>query len=417
MNKPCHITVIGAGIVGVSCAAFAQMRGGEVTLIDPLGPGRGCSFGNAGGVVVAAVNPLVEPDIWRKLPGWLIDPLGPLKIRWRHLPAMLPWLRAVAANSRPDRFKRNATARASLCRGALEHHRILLARAGVLDLLDMRDGLRLYDSEAQYRSEEDWRALKRRFGLTPERLTIAEAREREPALAEDFHCASTWGGWYHVKDPHRVVTAIAEAVIADGGRLIQDRVVTIERVAGRVTGLVLESGNRHPVDHVVIAAGAWSGALARQVGARVLLESERGYHLTIPDPGVSLSRTVNWAARHGSVTPMAMGLRVSGTDEFAGLDAPPDWRRADVLWRQAKRLLPGLRPLDDTVSRWMGHRPGTPDGLPVIAAAPDAANAWLAFGHGHMGLTWGPLTGRAIAAMIAADSPPVDITPFSPHRF
>jgi D-amino-acid dehydrogenase len=212
------------------------------------------------------------------------------------------------------------------------------------------------------------------------------------------------------------VRALADLVIARGGTVIADDVADIEREGERVSAVILKGAGRLPVERLVIAAGAYSMQLAGKLGAKVRLEAERGYHLTIPDPGVSPSRVVTLADKPGAITPLDVGLRIAGTDEFAGLDAPPDWRRADVLWHMGRAAFPRLRPLDDTVERWMGRRPGTPDGLPVIDRAPDVANAWLAFGHSHMGLSWGPTTGRLISELIAGKPGNMDMTPFAARR-
>jgi D-amino-acid dehydrogenase len=114
---------------------------------------------------------------------------------------------------------------------------------------------------------------------------------------------------------------------------------------------------------------------------------------------------------------MDVGLRLAGTDEFAGLDAPPNWGRADVLWKSAKRCLPNLRPIDGTVSRWMGRRPGTPDSLPVFDRSRRISNVWYGFGHSHMGLTWGPTTGRLLSEIIAGHKSNMDLSPFRVDRF
>ncbi len=148
-----------------------------------------------------------------------------------------------------------------------------------------------------------------------------------------------------------------------------------------------------------------------------MLEAERGYHMVLPEPGVELSRSITYARTPAAATPMEMGLRLAGTDEFAGLDADPNWARADVLWKIFRRVLPGLRQPGADATRWMGHRPGTPDSLPVIGPARLMANAWYGFGHGHMGLTWGPTTGRLLSEVIAGGRSNIDLAPFAADRF
>ena len=169
------------------------------------------------------------------------------------------------------------------------------------------------------------------------------------------------------------------------------------------------------VDACVIAAGAHSNALSSQLGADVPLETERGYHAMLASPSVVTRAPIASGEGKYFVTPMEEGLRIAGTVELAGLDAPPDYRRADALLAKAQRLLPGLR--GARVERWMGHRPSLPDSMPVIGRAPHAANAFFAFGHGHVGLTAAAPTGEIIADLVAGRPPFMDIAPFAAERF
>jgi glycine/D-amino acid oxidase-like deaminating enzyme len=412
-----HATVIGAGIVGISTAAFLQRAGFRVTVIDRVPPGDGCSFGNAGGIAFAEIVPNVHPRILLKIPGWLFDPLGPLTIRWSYLPKALPWFLAAGRNALPDRVAKTTAARAALGLRVVSDFETLLADAGAADLLVKKDALRVFDSESEFAEEESERRVKGEHGYEMKRLSPGEIREIEPDLAADFACGAFHGGWYFVRNPKTVVTAIAEAIVRNGGEIINDDVVSIRQEGGRASAIGLRSGAERSIDQMVICAGAYSHFLAGQLGDKVLLEAERGYHLTIPDPGVSLGRTITYARSPMGMTPMDVGLRLAGTDEFAGLDAEPNWKRAEVLWTIAKRCLPKLRPLDGTVTRWMGRRPGTPDSLPVIDRASRAANVWYAFGHSHMGLTWGPSTGRLISELMTGQKSNIDLSPFRAGRF
>jgi D-amino-acid dehydrogenase len=179
--------------------------------------------------------------------------------------------------------------------------------------------------------------------------------------------------------------------------------------------LQLEHGEPLPVDGVVVAAGAWSGPLAASLDSPVMLETQRGYHVTVQSSNLTLRHTVMAVEHNLMVNPMAVGLRLAGTVEFAGLKAAPNMARADALLRQGQLLFPHL----DTSSftRWMGHRPCLPDSLPVVGPVRAAHNAWLAFGHGHMGMCMGAATGREIAHLVAGRPTQVDLAPFSPERF
>ncbi|MDH3741725.1 MAG: FAD-binding oxidoreductase [Hyphomicrobiales bacterium] len=415
-SKP-HATVIGAGSIGISCAVHLQSEGYDVTVIDRVPPGQGCSFGNAGGVVPCSVLPEFHAGVLTKLPGWLLDPLGPLHIRWRHLPKALPWMLKAARCVKPSVKQRIIEGKAALSLRVLSDYDDIMGKTGTAEMLNRVDGIRLFDSEEQYRAEEGNRNILREYGFDQKRISPGELRELEPDIATDFALGTWYDVWYSLKNPATFVAAMAEAMVRNGGTVLQDDVVSAEHDGTRALKLVLREKGEMAVDRLVIAAGAYSDLLAKQLGTRTMLEAERGYHLTIPDPGVKINRNLTWAARHGAAVPLDVGLRLAGTDEFAGVDAPPNWERANVLWKMFKRVLPNMRPLDDSAQRWMGRRPGTPDSLPVIGPSPNLENVWYAFGHGHLGMTWGPTTGRLIAEMMAGKPSNIDLYRYRIDRF
>jgi D-amino-acid dehydrogenase len=216
-------------------------------------------------------------------------------------------------------------------------------------------------------------------------------------------------------DPEGLVQALHRQCVLDGARLVLAQADGFERRGDTVTGVRLDSGEVLPCDGVVVAAGAWSRPLAAELGAAVPLETQRGYHVTVQSSNLRLRHTVMAPEYNLMVNPMAMGLRLAGSVEFAGLAPPPDMRRADVLLAKGKEMFPHL---DSTrTSRWMGHRPCLPDSLPVIGRAPRMANAWFAFGHGHVGMCAGASTGREVAHLVAGRPTQVDLQPFAPDRF
>ena len=416
MSQP-HATVIGAGIVGICSAAFLQRAGYSVTIIDRVPPGEGCSFGNAGGVAFAEVMPTIHPRILLKIPGWLMDPLGPLTIRWSYLPKALPWFLAAGRNALPSRVAAITEARANLCMRVVADFETLLKEAGTSDLLKHQDTLRLFDNERQFRAEAKDRAVKKTYGYESKLLSGNECRDLEPAISHHIHCGIFHGGWYFITNPERMVKSIAAGIARNGGEIIADDVMQIEREDRSAKFLTLKSGKTIKLDRLVICAGAYSHLLARQLGEKVLLEAERGYHMVLPNPGIKLSRSLTYARTPAAVTPMEMGLRLAGSDEFAGLDAEPNWARADALWKAFKILLPELNEPDAATTRWMGRRPGTPDSLPVIGPSKTTANVWYGFGHSHMGLTWGPSTGRLIGELVTGSKSNIDLSPFRVDRF
>lgn len=413
MSPP--MVVIGAGIVGLSCAHRLAEDGRSVTVIDAGEPGMGASFGNAGAIAIMEVAPLSAPGVMWQVPGWLLDPLGPLALRWGYLPTILPWLlRFLRVSNRRD-YARISAAQAALMRTALADIRHLVAQTPQAEAIHTAGAITIYpDARSRERDAAAW-AVRSAQGMRHEPLDGEALRRRLPGLAPQWTVAEFTPDWAHVDDPYELVRTLAATATERGVRIITSRVVSIEQHGDRVDALATEDG---PVDcdGVVVAAGAWSRSLAGQLGAKVPLDTERGYHLTLPDPGIELAEFILVADGGFVMLPMDGGrVRLAGTVEFGGFTAPPDWRRADRLLVKARRLFPALR--GEGASRWMGFRPSLPDSLPVIGPAPGAKNAWLAFGHGHLGLTQSGVTGRLVADLVAGRDPGVDMAPYSPLRF
>lgn len=409
-----RIVVIGAGVVGLACASHLQMRGHAVTLVDPRPPGEFCSFGNAGCFSRCSCVPLGLPGTWRKVPGWLRDPAGPLFIPLRHLPRMAPWLWRFQRCTSMARVNRIADALHALLTVTLDKWRPLAARAGVAELV-VQDGYAFaYASEAGYAEDALGREIRRQRGVRIEVLTGPAIREFDPALSPRVTHLVLLPEQGHCPNPLRLSRALAERLRAGGGRFVDAHAKSFECIDGRVARVVTD-GEAIAADAVVIAAGALSNALSSQLGGRVPLTTERGYHVMLAAPTTVPRIPVASGEGKYFATPMEGGLRIAGTVELAGLQAPPDNRRADALLEKAKRLLPGLGYA--SVERWMGHRPSLPDSLPVIGRATRASNAFFAFGHGHVGLTAAAPTGEIIADLVDAREPFMDIAPFAAERF
>lgn len=409
------VVVVGAGIVGMCCACYLQRQGISVRVIDRLAPGEATSYGNAGGIATGEIIPLSVPGLLREVPRWLLDPLGPLAVRWTYLPRAMPWLlRFLRAGSQAS-VRALSASLASLSRASRAPLEELLQVAGLDDLLARHDCLYLYDDEQQFAAERLHWDLRRAHGIAFERVAGSVLPELEPDIAGDFAFGVRMPGWYHVTNPYRLVTGLAEHFIRSGGCVTRGEVVGIEIRDRRAHAVRLSDGETQACDELVIAAGAWSGVLASQLGDAVPLESHRGYHVTLPNAGIRPKRLVLYAAEHFVVTPMEMGVRVAGTVEIAGLEAPPNYERAHVLVRKAKRIYPRL---DDAGGvPWMGHRPATPDSLPVIGRSAGVRNVSYAFGHGHLGLTFGPITGQLIAELVAGKPASLDLHPYRVDRF
>jgi D-amino-acid dehydrogenase len=293
----------------------------------------------------------------------------------------------------------------------------LAAEAGAPELVRQQPVLQIYDKEKDFRKSEADFANRARYGVRYEALDAGRLRVMEPALNERFRWGHALHGGGMTTNPGRLVKVLAQAFRKEGGKFLKAEVSRIARGAnGSSSGFKIDAGETTVLaDRLVIAAGAYSHQLAAQVGDRIPLGTERGYHAIIAEPGVEVNHAVGWKRRAFYASPMEMGLRLAGTVELAGLDAPPDYRRADIIVHHVKSMFPGISTI--VTSRWIGFRPTLPDSLPVIGPSPNSQGVFYAFGHQHIGLICGPATGRIIARLLKGQPSNIDLEPFSASRF
>ncbi|MCT8162081.1 NAD(P)/FAD-dependent oxidoreductase [Pseudoruegeria sp. SHC-113] len=409
-----EIIVIGAGVVGLSAALALAREGHSVTVLDREGVAAGASRGNAGAFAFTDIMPLASPGILRKAPGWLLDPLGPLAIPPRYALQITPWMLRFWRASWKDRHDASVSAQAALMGLAREAtERQIAATKG--EALIQRDGqLQLYEGEAQYRASLPAWELRRQHGIRYELLASPGAiAEIQPGLDARFTHAGFTPDWMNTRDPLAWVQHLAQAFQQAGGRIAQANVQALEATADGAT-LRTETGPMTAAK-VVVAAGAWSHHLARRLGDRIPLETERGYNTTLPEGAFDLRTHLTFSGHGFVVSRINGGVRVGGAVELGGLQLPPNYRRAEALLRRAKRFLPGLRTTGGT--QWMGFRPSTPNTLPVIGRAPRAPQVIYAFGHGHLGLTQSAGTAELVADLVAGRPSAIPLAPYRPDRF
>ena len=410
-----HVVVIGAGIVGAAVAIELLRDGHRVTLLDPGEPGgeQAASYGNGAWLSPSSVVPMSVPGLWKRVPGFLRDPLGPLAIRPGYLPRLGPWLwRYVQAGSTVAKVERTARVLRTLVGDAPARHRALAEEAGVAEMIQRQGLLYIFPDRAAFEREAlAWR-LRRENGVRWLELDADELRQQEPALDRRYTFGALVEEGANCTDPGGYVAALVAYAVAQGA-VLRHEGATGWRADGRLRAVRTLAGEIE-CDAAVVAAGARSKRLARLAGDRVPLETERGYHAMIEDPEVGPRRPLMPSDGKMSVTRVAGGLRIAGQVELAGLDAAPDWRRAEILRDWARRSFPGLSAAK--VKVWMGHRPSMADALPVVGPA-RLPGVFYAFGHGHVGLAAGPVTGRLVADVLGGRPPVIDPAPFSAGRF
>lgn len=418
MSEQRQITIVGAGIVGVCCARFLQRAGFAVTLVDKASPGEGTSFGNMGMLCSTEhALPLASMGVLKRVPQMLTDPHAPLSIRWKYLPKLLPWLVRFVANAPQQTRMKNAAAMATLMAETLPAYSRVLEGSDGANLVRRLGSLDVYTNEASFAREAKERELIASLGVTVEELDTDELRQLEPALSRDARHGVYFPDCGHCVNPFRLAQTIAADVIAAGGKFIQAEVLDVETDDGGARRLLT---NAQPIDvnALMVAGGAWSGNLSAALGSVVPLETERGYHTVLQGVESGLQRPVGDAEVGIGLTQMEAGLRIGGSVELAGLDAPPNYGRAKYFYNRGRALLPDLPPTDSLqLTYWMGNRPSLPDHLPALGASPHHRNVWFAFGHQHLGLSLAARTGELMAQLVAGRKTDIDLYPFRVNRF
>jgi D-amino-acid dehydrogenase len=409
-----HALVLGAGVVGAAAALALRRDGWRVTLLDRGAPGEAASLGNAGNIGIGSVVPQATPAQVRAIPKLLREADGPLVARWPFVLRELPWFARFVANGRAAKMEANARALAAHMERVPETWESLASDADAADLFARAGLLHVWRGEAAMRGAAWAYDLRRRLGVRVEELDAGAARAREPALQGEVAGARFLPDVPTVTDPLELTRRLVARFEALGGAVERAEASEVVREGDRARGVRTARGDLLDADLVVLAAGAWSARLARAHGARVPVVAERGYHVMVSGANARVRQPLLLVEARVMASPMRGGLRLTTMAEFADPDAPPDHDRAARALEGASASLPGV--MGRVESRWVGPRPSTPDSLPVIGRAPPAANLLLAYGHGHLGLTWAGVTAEAVADLAAGRAPRTDLSACAPTR-
>ncbi|MCU9837343.1 FAD-binding oxidoreductase [Ruegeria sp. WL0004] len=409
-----EVTVLGAGIVGICTALALTERGIKVTLIDRDEPGQATSFGNAGIISPWSVVPQSMPGIWKKVPGWLLDPLGPVTVRPSYLPRLAPWGLRFLWQGREQKVRQISPAMDLLNRDCIALFRRHLAGTGHEDLIRDSYYVHAYRDPDAARLDTLDAELRQAIGADLQRISADDLLALEPALSPEFRAAILIKGQARALSPGRVGKVLAEKLQRMGGEIRRATVQAILPLEGGGWSVGTDQGEM-TVPRLVLAMGVWSAELLRPLGIRIPLEAERGYHVCFTRPGITLNHSVMDADMKFVASTMEDGLRVAGTAEFAGLDAPVNEKRLKGLVELAKRLSPDLNSTDYTT--WSGQRPSLPDSLPCIGEIEGFPGLIAAFGHSHYGLMMAPKTGELVADIATGRKANTDLSPFRVLRF
>jgi D-hydroxyproline dehydrogenase len=410
-----EIAVIGGGIIGVTSALELQRAGRSVVLIEPRELGVGTAAGSAGYLSDSHIFPIASAKTVMRIPQMLMDPLGPLVIRPAYAPRMIGWGLRFLSSLRPSRARVAISALASLNRDALRRLLELATAARAAEYLSREGALSVCLDDRNLREQVADLAVYRSYGINVREVTPSEISDLEPALAHDFIGGLFFPEEARCLDPGAFGRRLAASFVEMGGATVPQAVTAIEPKADGSWDVRFANGDAIRSESVIVSAGVWSRPLLERLGYTVPLETERGYHLMLPKPQLTVQRPVHFVERRFVATQMTEGLRLAGTAEFAGLDAPMDPRRSDVLYQIAAPYLPGLSNVGAT--RWMGYRPNLPDSLPAIGKSPRHRNLYYNFGHQHLGLTQSAASAHILTNIVVGNGLDIDIAPFSLDRF
>ncbi|MFO7709443.1 MAG: FAD-dependent oxidoreductase [Desulfobacterales bacterium] len=414
-SKEDDVLVVGGGVIGLACAHYLIRAGRGVRVIDRGRVGEGASHGNCGLVFTSDLVPLCVPGAVRKEIAGMLRGTSPLVVKPGLDFGLITWLVHFAAACRAGRLQASMRVRESILGSSARLFDELFAGCGLQADFERRGVLLVYRSEAAFDSYVSTNRLLEPFGLAATPLVGKSLVEAEPALRPDL-----FGAWHHRSDAHLRPDALVRSWRQ---RLVRDGVVFTEGC--ELTGFRTQGGRIEAVEtrigpigarEVVLAAGAWSSRMAGRLGVKLPIQPGKGYSITMGRPAVCPRIPCYLHERRVVATPWESGYRLGGTMEFSGFNTDLNCRRLDGLKAAAGDYL--RQPLGQPIlEEWAGLRPMTYDDLPVIGRAPGFSNLLLATGHGMLGVTTAPATGKLVAELVCGEPPHIDPAPFSVERF
>ena len=412
-NYKCNsVGIIGAGIQGVCIGLQLTKKGIPVTIFDREDPGSMSSYGNAGHFSPYAVVQLNRPDVIYDIPKMLLSSYGPLALKWNYIPKMIPWILKYLKSSTKKSMMHTTKFMHQILDLSLDAYDEILSEIDTTNLVE-RKGIIYIWTNKNLKSRDMEIKIRNDLGIKQRLLSREEVLELEPSLNPVFDAGVIYDYAYHARDPKGITKKLFELYLKLGGKFKKEEVTNVEQTRYNQTQVKTDSGNFN-YEKIVLACGAFSKKLTDQLGEKIPLDTERGYHIHYKKMDHLLKRPVIFLDRGFGMTPMNQGLRAVGTVELGGFENPISKKRIDYIDKCAKELLPQLGDFQD---EWLGFRPTLPDFLPVIGPSLKNKNIIYAFGHHHLGWTLGAITGKIVSGIVNEEKTNLDLTPYSSARF
>ena len=412
VNNCSAVGIVGGGIQGVCIGLQLLKKNIPATIFDSSDPHQMASYGNAGHFSPYAVLQLNRPDVLYDVPKMLFSSYGPLALKWNYIPKMLPWIFRYLKNCNKKSMMHTAKYMHQILNLSLDAYDEIFQEIDTTNLVD-RKGIIYVWTNQNLKSRELEIKIRNDLGVKQKILSTKEILDLEPNLRPVFTGGAYYDYAYHARDPYGILKKIFELFIKRGGKFIKERVENVNQPSNNET-IIKTDNKEYKFQKSVIACGAFSKKLTDQLGEKIPLDTERGYHVHFKGMDKLISRPVIFLDRGFGMPPMNQGLRAVGTVEFGGLNNPLSKKRIDYIVKCAKELLPKLEKHED---EWLGFRPTLPDFLPVIGPSKNNKNIIYAFGHQHLGWTLGAITGKIVSGILIDEKTNLDLSPYSPARF
>ena len=412
-NKNClSAGIVGAGIQGICIGLQLQKKQIPVTIFDDKDPGTMASYGNAGHFSPYAVLQLNRPDVLYDVPKMLLSSFGPLALKWNYIPKMLPWILGYLKNCNKRSMLHTSKYMHQILNLSLESYDEIFQEIDTSNLVEKKGIIYIWTNK-NLKSRELEIKIRKDLGVKQKILSVKEILDLEPNLKPVFSGGCYYDYAWHARDPHGIIKKLFELFIQRGGKFIKENVKSVKQINNSETLIATETKN-FKFEKSVIASGAFSKQFTDQLGEKIPLDTERGYHVHFKNMEKLLTRPVIFLDRGFGMTPMNQGMRAVGTVELGGLKNPLSKKRIQYIVNCAKELLPQLNDHED---EWLGFRPTLPDFLPVLGPSKNNKNIIYAFGHHHLGWTLGAVTGKIISGILNNEKTNIDLTPYSSSRF
>ncbi len=412
MNNNIKIGIVGVGIQGISNALFLQKKGFDVTIFDRDEPGSpAASYGNAGHFSPYASLSLNRTDVLLDVPAMILSSTGPLALKWNYLPKMIPWLIKFILNTSKSKMMHTAKNMHQILDLALPAYDELFNEIDLNGLVDNKGILYIWNNK-DLKSRELEIKVRDELGVKQQLVNKKEIHDLEPNIKPFYHGGVYYPYAKHTRNPKKILLKFFDLFLKKGGKFNKMNVEDIQ--FDNEKPIFKTNLQKYKFDKVIIACGAFSKKLTDNLGEKIPLDTERGYHVHFKNCDQLLNRPVIFSNRGFGITPMEQGLRVVGTVEFGGLYNPLSKSRIKNLINNAKYMLGDLPDHED---EWLGFRPTLPDFLPVMGPSKNHKNVFYCFGHHHLGWTLGPISGKIVSGMVAGENTNLNLKPYSSQRF